>query len=560
MTPPAEPEPPASAPVRSAVFCVRPWWRQPGPLIVGLALLVSFAAFGWTLDGYFLADDFGYVGKFHDYPFAKWPRLFVNDWSDGFWGFQLRELRPMTALTLMLDARCWGGNALGYRLTNLLLHAACAAMVGVIAWRVAGRVLLCGVAATVFFALHPVHAEPVLWITGRVDVVTTTFYLAGFIAFLRYRERGSTRSLVAIWLCYGAAAFSKEFGLTFPLMLLLADLAWRQTWRRWREWPTWTPYAGATAVFIVYYFCRSAAFTSGGVGVPLPSLTSAEFHTQFAQRQLTYVAHLFPPMQEWFNDTAPAFAQHAVRTFFLTAAVVAAIFIAWLWSPGQRTAETRRAGLFFGLGWYLVATLPLIITYISGRHLYLASAGVCIALALLLHGVLRHRLLFTAAALGFALIYVRRLPQTIAPWHDAGILSRDVSRALARVERDSVRGGALLLDVPEMVRGAYMWTWSVPFALRPPFTRERLDERLAVLEMPGLYFDWGQWKTQPAVAALQRVEQPGWLIRAGEDRVVRTLPVSAAKLRPAAEKFAKSPATPSTHHIWWTLVGEATAP
>src|SRR4051812_44513952 len=116
----AETGPAPSSQVRSAVSFFRRWWLQPGTIIVGVALVVSFAAFGWSLGGYFLADDFGYVGKFHNYPFAKWPRLFVNDWSEGFWGFQLRELRPMTALTLMLDGRLWGGDAFGYRLTNLL--------------------------------------------------------------------------------------------------------------------------------------------------------------------------------------------------------------------------------------------------------------------------------------------------------------------------------------------------------------------------------------------------------------------------------------------------------
>lgn len=56
-----------------------------------------------------------------------------------------------------------------------------------VGWLAAGREIAGGIAAAVFFALHPVHAEPVQWITGRVDVLTTFFYLAGFTAFLRYR-------------------------------------------------------------------------------------------------------------------------------------------------------------------------------------------------------------------------------------------------------------------------------------------------------------------------------------------------------------------------------------
>jgi protein O-mannosyl-transferase len=124
---------------------------------------------------------------------------------------------------------------------NLLLHATCATFVGLIAWRAAGRDLACGLAAATLFALHPAHAEPVQWITGRVDVLATLLYLAGFLAFLRYRASGDRQWLIAIAGIYAAAAFAKEFGLTLPLMMIAADLVWLQSWRRWRDSRTWLP-------------------------------------------------------------------------------------------------------------------------------------------------------------------------------------------------------------------------------------------------------------------------------------------------------------------------------
>jgi 4-amino-4-deoxy-L-arabinose transferase-like glycosyltransferase len=529
-------------------------------IIAGVALVMSVLGFYGTLGGYFAGDDFGYVGRFHEYPLLQWPRLFVESWAGQIWGFLLCELRPMPALSFMLDARVWGGNAFGYRATNLLLHASCAWMVGLMAWRIAGRELVCGAAAAMIFALHPVHAEAVAWITGRVDVLATLFYLLGFILFLRWREQGGWRGGVWVTVVYAAAAFSKEFALSLPLMFLLADLFWLQTWRRWRDISTWSLYAGCGAVFATYYICRKAAFGPALMGTVWPNWLSLEFQTQFARRQLAYLGHLFPPAERWLAESAPAVAQHPLRTFWLIATLVLAGLAVWGWRARQRPANERRGTAFFALGWYLVATVPLVITYISPRHLYLASVGVCIALAILLRSLLRNRVVFLIAIVALSGWYIQRLSVTMKPWRAAAVKSGEIARELQRLEPELQNGAALFLDVPEIVDGAYVWTWSVPAALRPPFTRAPLNERLVVLESHGLYFDNGRWPEQPAIPALRRVEAPSWILQARGDTPARRIPVSAEKVRAAAERFAAGPLKDHPHEAWRKLIDELTAP
>ena len=83
---------------------------------------------------------------------------------------------PVTWLTLGLDYVVWGMNPFGYHLTNLLWHAASAALF----YLVAGRLLELGMpsatplmgglgatAAALFFAIHPLRVESVAWITER---------------------------------------------------------------------------------------------------------------------------------------------------------------------------------------------------------------------------------------------------------------------------------------------------------------------------------------------------------------------------------------------------------
>ena len=536
-------------------------WRNPRVIIGVVALVISFAGFGWTLDGYFLGDDFGYVGRFFEYPLARWPHLWVQSWAGNLWGFELRELRPITALSFMVDSRLWEGNAFGFRATNLLLHAGCAAMVGLLAWRAAGRELGCGLGAAILFALHPAHAEAVQWITGRVDVLATAFYLAGFCAFLRYRDTIDWRWAAGVGGLYAAAAFSKEFGLTLPLMLLIADATWLTDRRRWRESRTWLPYAFCVAVVIAYYFCRRAAFGPGGMGAGWPNLRNSDFYAQLAQRQLTYVGNLFPGFERWLGEGGSLLSGHVLRTFLLVGAGGLAVVIFWRWGAVWREREERRAGVFFGLGWYAVATLPLVVTYISSRHLYLASAGLCVALTLGLRGLLYSRGLFVVATLALAAFYARRLPVTMRPWHDAALVSGKVSRELRRLEPEVQPGSALLLDVPEITRGAYVWTWAVPSVLRPPFTRKRLDDGgVVVLESRGNYNEWDRWHEQPAVAALARVEKPSWLVQIADGKPLRRIAVSPEKLRPAAEEFAHAPLKQLPHESWRKLINQLAPP
>lgn len=100
-----------------------------------VALLTALAGYGRTLDGRFVGDDFSYAGRCLDYPLADWPGLFVRGWADGLSGPPMRELGPLHALTFMIDGRFWDTDPLGYRLTNLALHAAATGKDGIIPFR-----------------------------------------------------------------------------------------------------------------------------------------------------------------------------------------------------------------------------------------------------------------------------------------------------------------------------------------------------------------------------------------------------------------------------------------
>lgn len=91
---------------------------------------------------------------------------------------------PLTWITLGFDYVVWGMNPVGYHLTNLLLHSVNAAVFYLVAFRLLGLAttevgatpLRAGaVADALVFAVHPLRAESVAWVTVRRDVLSGLF-------------------------------------------------------------------------------------------------------------------------------------------------------------------------------------------------------------------------------------------------------------------------------------------------------------------------------------------------------------------------------------------------
>jgi protein O-mannosyl-transferase len=148
---------------------------------------------------------------------------------------------PLTWMTFGLDYRIWGMDPLGYHLTNILWHAANAVAFYFLAlalFRCAipanaieahARIPLGACFAALLFALHPLRAESVAWITERRDVVSGLFYLLAIVVYVRgvpdVRRRGIEPR--RYWSClalFTMGALSKEMVVTLPLVLLILDV------------------------------------------------------------------------------------------------------------------------------------------------------------------------------------------------------------------------------------------------------------------------------------------------------------------------------------------------
>ena len=115
------------------------------------------------LNGYFLSDDFGVVGLYHDILLGDLLKAFAADWSQGIWGAQLFELRPLVLLVYRLDGLIWGTTYAGYSLTNIAFHVSNSLLVFLIGARLFERSSRAAWLGAIFFALAPCHSEAVSW-------------------------------------------------------------------------------------------------------------------------------------------------------------------------------------------------------------------------------------------------------------------------------------------------------------------------------------------------------------------------------------------------------------
>ena len=139
-----------------------------------LLLLIVFGIYYPSIfSGFNLVDDNEVFGRLEDAQHFDIIGLFRS--ADN------KYYRPLTSLTFFFDKAVWGLEPSFMHLENVILHALNTLLVFLIASTVFtslnSRKLELPFLSAVLFALHPVNAETVNWISGRYDLLAAIFVL-----------------------------------------------------------------------------------------------------------------------------------------------------------------------------------------------------------------------------------------------------------------------------------------------------------------------------------------------------------------------------------------------
>lgn len=188
-------------------------------LVTAALFAVVFTVFGDVGSfGFLDYDDGDYV--FRNLHLLRGSAAERVQWA--FTAFHSANWHPLTWLSFMADGALFGLDPRWYHWENLLFHGLNTVLVFWALVRFTGTVAKSALVA-VLFALHPLRAESVAWVTERKGLLMAFFSLLTLHGYVFYARRPSLgRYLAVAGLCAGAL-LAKPQASALPLVLLVVD-------------------------------------------------------------------------------------------------------------------------------------------------------------------------------------------------------------------------------------------------------------------------------------------------------------------------------------------------
>ena len=343
-------------------------------VLIAVNLVVFLPSWRYEFVSY---DDPGYV--------TSNPKVIAGLTWDGFkWALTSGSLavwQPVIWISFMLNVQLFGSSAGPQHLTNLFLHIVNTLLLFWFLQRFTGRLWSSAFVAALF-AIHPLHVEPVAWVSGRKDVLSTLFWMLALWAYAEYsRKPGISRYLlVSVFFILGLMA--KPMLVTLPVVLLLLDF-WPlgrmtvrgkpQLWFLVLEKLPWTALSAASSA-VTFFVQQSGGAVSGSDALPLL--------TRVANALNSYVWYIGKMLWPARLAAFYPYVQNVPGWWV----AVAALGMAGVTILAIRTSQSRPYFLV-GWAWYVVALTPVIGLIQAGgqsmgdRYTYIPLIGLFVIVA-----------------------------------------------------------------------------------------------------------------------------------------------------------------------------------
>jgi len=356
-----------------------------------LLLVLGFSVYANSLRGVLFWDDEITVinNVFLRKPLFYLKDIFLSTYHSGS-GDTLNFYRPLATLSFALDYRLWKLNALGYHLSNVILHLLSGVFLFLLLERIFNKLPL-SVLTAVLFLVHPINSEAVNYVSNRTDPLMLFFFLVSFYLYVAYRQKGNKYFLVSSVITYILCILSKEMGLILPLFLLAYELIIRddlKTKSKGRGIKRLIPLINFAVVFIVYVALRSTLLnflninllTQGAQKEPFSHDLIIRFLTH-AKAGLIYLRLFFWPTNLHMEYDMPIVLSRIDMLGWL--ALISLILLAGLiFYLGRNNKK-----IIFAASWFIIGVLPVsgiipINNVVSEHYLYLATGGFFLLLSL----------------------------------------------------------------------------------------------------------------------------------------------------------------------------------
>jgi Flp pilus assembly protein TadD len=347
--------------------------QTPGRAVPGGDWLALLVIFGTALVAYlpvwhagFIWDDDGHITRADLRPLSGLWRIWFEPGAT-------QQYYPLLHSAFWTEHRLWRDDPLGYHVLNVALHAAAAWLL----FRLLRRLSLPGAFFAAWaFALHPVCAESVAWVSEQKNTLSAVFYLASALAYLRFDKSRRVAPYVLAAGLFAMALATKTVTATLPAALLV--IFWwqrgRLSWRR--DALPLVPFFGlGTAAGIVTAWVEKTYIGATGANF---SLTPADRFLVAGRAVWFYLGKIFWPDDLMFIYPRWTLDDSAAWQYFFPAA--AAVALAILFALRGRARGPLAAALLFvgtlfpALGF--INVYPFVYSFVADHFQYLAAAAV----------------------------------------------------------------------------------------------------------------------------------------------------------------------------------------
>ncbi|MCK5016042.1 MAG: hypothetical protein KAS32_03130 [Candidatus Peribacteraceae bacterium] len=279
---------------------------------------------------------------------------------------------PITFLSYQLNFEMGDLNPWIYHFTNLLLHIVNGLLV-ILLLRKFKFSYICSFILGILFLVHPIQVESVAWVSARKDVLSAFFLLLSILFYLHPKEERCFYILSIIF--YVLGTLSKPSIILLPLVLLCIE------WYLKKKidisvFKRIIPYALVSIVILIIAIIGK----SNTVGAS--SLIETVF---IGFRNITFALEkIFLPIN--LSLLYPLSDKSNIIIAFVWSLILISLLFIISWK-----VRRKNSSLLFGLCWFLLFLLPLIVNirkgddfvdiyYASDRYSYLPIIGILIIL------------------------------------------------------------------------------------------------------------------------------------------------------------------------------------
>lgn len=326
--------------------------------------------------------------------------------------YYMGNYHPITLLSLGADFYLWAFEPEGWHTTAWILHGINSMLLFTLALRL-GAGTIPALTTALIWAVLPVHAETVSWVSSRKDLLYTAFSFLSLICYQSYQKKQNplTGYLPALVL-FALACLSKAMAVVLPVWILILFHSGDSLRRpiRLPDWKPLIPFWGLALVTgIIAWLAQEdiGAIQNHFPWIERPAIACISLGSLFMHTVVPFRLSPFYP----YPEAQQVWIHGAIALAGLGAAIAAGVKL-----------YAHHPGLLKGILLFLAAAIPVSqivpvgIALTADRYAYLASAGLCLMVIPFAFRLVQKEWLAIGLVLLLAGMYTRTTLSQIGVW------------------------------------------------------------------------------------------------------------------------------------------------